>query len=167
MRKTVTALALVVVLLLVAALPATAAPNNRNNAEAVPLDCGAPIGDAISVRTVPGEGASGWNVETGEHYVAKAFSFQQEITVKITDGAEINVTFGDSEDFGAEAPAIGRKELVECTDRVEFEDGPFTIDAEFAALLNADLQTDVFAEGQEVTISLTSTFTVLILIPGN
>jgi hypothetical protein len=167
MRKTVTTLALVAALVAMAALPATAAPNNKNNTEVVPLDCGAPIGDAISVRTVPGEGASGWNVETGEHYVAKAFSFQQEVTVKITDGAEINVTFEDTEDFGAEAPANGRKELVECTDSFEFEDGPFTIDAEFAALLNADLQTDIFEEGQEVTISLTSTFRVLILIPGN
>lgn len=167
MRKTATTLVLVAGLVLMAALPATAAPNNKNNADLVPLDCGAPIGDAISVRTVPGEGASGWNVDTGEHYVAKAFSFHQEITVKITDGAEVMVTFEDTEDFGAEAPAKGRKDLVECNDTFEFEDGPFTIDAEFAALLNGELQTDIFEEGQEVTISSTSTFKVLILIPGN
>ena len=167
MKKTFTTLTLLAGLLLMAALPATAAPNNKNNAEVVPLDCGAPIGDTISVRTVPGEGASGWNVDTGEHYVAKAFSFHQEVTVKITDGAEVAVRFEDTEDFGATAPANGRKELVECTDTFRFEDGPFTIDAEFAAILNAELQTDIFEEGQEVTISSTSTFTVLILIPGN
>ncbi len=167
MRKTVTTLAVAAAMVAMAALPATAAPNNKNNAEVVPLDCGAPIGGAISVRTVPGEGASGWNVDTGDHYVAKAFSFEQEVTVRITDGAELTVTFGDTEDFGATAPAKGRKELVECTDTFDFEDGPFTIDAEFAALLNADLQTDIFEEGQEVTISLASTFTVLILIPDN
>ena len=167
MRKTVTTLALVAAMVAMAALPATAAPNNKNTTEVVPLDCGAPIGDAISVRTVPGAGQSGWNVDTGDHYVAKAFTFKQEITVNITDGAELTVTFGDNEDFGATAPANGRKELVECTDSFEFEDGPFIIDAEFAALLNADLQTNIFEEGQEVTISVASTFTVLILIPGN
>lgn len=167
MRKTVTTLALVAAMVPAAALPAAAAPNNKNTAEVVPLDCGAPIGDAISVRTVPGEGAPGWNVDTGEHYIAKAFSFHQEITVKITDGAEITVTFEDTEDFGATAPAKGRKELVECTDNFEFEDGPLTIDAEFAALLNTEFQTDIIDEGQEVTISSTSTFTVLIHIPGN
>ena len=167
MRKTVSLLVLVTALVLVAALPATAAPDNKNTTGLVPLDCGAPIDDAVWVRTVPGEGASGWNVDTGKHYVAKAFSFHQEITVEITDGAQLTVTFEDTEDFGATAPAKGRNDLVECSDTFEFEDGPFTIDAEFAATLNAELQTDIFAEGQEVTISSTSTFEVLILIPGN
>jgi hypothetical protein len=167
MRKTLSTLGLVVALLLMAALPAMAAPNNANNADdLVPLDCEAPVGDAITVRPVPGEGKSGWNVDTGKHYVAKQFSFRDEVTVEITDGAEASATFEFVDDSGAKAPANGRKELVECTDIFEFVDGPFPLDAEFAAILNAEFETDIFAEGQEVTISSISTFTVLLLVPG-
>ena len=167
MRRTLSAIGLVAAMLLMSALPATAAPNNKNNADnLVPLECDAPIGE-ITVRPAPGDGKSAWNVETGAHYVAKQFSGTDEVTVQITDGDSASATFVFVQDSGAEAPANGRKDLVECTNTFSFVDGPFVIDAEFAEILNADFETDIFEEGQEVTISVVSTFNVLVLVTGN
>lgn len=168
MRGIVKTLALVTVLVLTATLPAAAAPDNKNTTDVVVLDCGEPIDGVVAIRPAPGEGGkSGWNVETGDHYVAKAFESRDEVTVSITDGPEVSAVFEFAEEFGASAPAKGRKDLVECTDTFEFEDGPFPIDAEFADILNAEFDTDIFEAGQEITISSLSAFTVLVLVPGS
>ncbi len=167
MRKTLSTLGLVAAMLLTSALPATAAPNNKNNAdELIPLECDTPIGD-VTVRPQPGGGLAAWDVETGENYVAKQFTFTSEVTVQIVDGDSASATFVDVADFGAAAPANGRKDLVECTNTFEFVDGPFPIDAEFADILNADLETDIFEEGQVVIISGVQTLSILVLKPGN
>lgn len=165
MRKTLTTLGLVAVLLLVSALPSAAAPNNKNNADnIIPIVCPEPLG-AIEVRPNPGQGLPAWDVETGQHQVAKRFTFDDDVTVEIVEGGEgsASQTFGFVRDFGAEK---GNKDLVECTSTVEFVDGPIPLDAEFAGILNADFETDIFEEGQVVTISVVSTFTVLALITG-
>jgi hypothetical protein len=166
MKRTLLTLGLVASLVLVAAWPATAAPNNKNNADnVIPLECDEPIGP-VFVRPVPGNGNPAWNVETGAHYVAKSFANEDEVTVTITDGDSATETFFNVQDKGASAPAVGRKALVECTTTFEFEDGPFEIDAEFADILNEDFNTDIFEAGQEVTISGVSMFTVLVLATG-
>lgn len=167
MRKTLLTLGVVAALLLMAAVPATAAPNNKNNADLViPLECDAPIGE-VTVRPTPGNGNPAWNVETGANYVAKQFSSTDQVTVQIVDGDSVSASFEFTEDHGASAPANGREDLVECTATFEFVDGPFPIDAEFAGILNAEFGTDIFEEGQFVTISSASTLTILALVPGN
>ncbi len=167
MRKTLSTVGLVAAMLLTSALPATAAPNNKNNTDdLIPLECDAPIGD-ITVRPQPGNGDSAWNVETGEHAVGKHFTFSSQVTVQIDDGDSASSSFVDVFDHGASAPANGREDLVECTNTFEFVDGPISVDAEFADILNADLETDIFEEGQAVTISGVQTLTVLVLVPGN
>jgi hypothetical protein len=166
MRRTLTTLALVAAMLLTVALPAAGAPNNKNNADnVISLDCGE-LGN-VMVRPQPGQGNAAWDVDTGENYVAKQFSGIDDVTVAIVDGESVSSTFEFFVSYGAEAPANGRKDLIECTDSVDFVDGPFPIDAEFAAILNADFDTDIFAEGQFVTISVESSLTILVLQPGN
>lgn len=164
-RRTLRVFGLVAALLMAAAAPATAAPDNRNNAEnVIPLECDAPIGD-ITVRTAPGQGLPAWDLDTGEIYVAKQFVSSDEVTVQIVDGDSVSATFEGIDDRGGAAPAQGR-DLVACEATFEFEDGPFPIDAGFAEELNTAFATDIFADGQIVTISGFSTFTVLVLAPG-
>lgn len=164
MRRTLTTLGLVAALLLMVAVPATAAPNNKNNAEnVIPLECDGGVGE-IAVRPNPGQGLPAWDVETGEHQVAKRFTFSDEVTAQIEDGDSASQSFGFVRDFGAEK---GNKDLVECTSTMEFVDVlPFPLDPEFADVLNADFETDIFEAGQFITFSGTSTLTVLALITG-
>lgn len=152
--------------MMMAASPATAAPNNKNNEfDVVPLECDAPLFEVV-VRPNPGEGSPAWNVETGAHYVAKRFEITDEFTAQIVGGDSVTTIEETVEDFGASAPANGRKDLVPCVGTFAFADGPFEIDDQFAADLNDGFGTDIFAAGQLVTISGSSTFRVLVLVTG-
>ena len=145
------------------ALPATAAPINKNNEfNVIPLTCEGL--DTVAVRPNPGRGLPAWDVESGQHQVAKRFTFNDSVTVEIIDGGEGSEsnTFGDVRDYGAEK---GNKDLVECTSKNTFS---FVeeLDEGFAAALNADFGTEIFAAGQVVEITVESTLTVLALITG-
>jgi hypothetical protein len=162
MKRTLITLGLVTASFGLMTSSAIAAPNNKNNADnVIPLEC-EELGE-IAVRPNPGNGLPAWDVESGEHQVAKQFTFVDEVTVTIEGGDSASTTFSGTDDYGAEN---GNKDLVECTATFEFNDGPFPIDAEFAAILNADFETDIFEEGQFVTISSTTTLTVLAMITG-
>lgn len=146
------------------ALPATAAPNNKNNADnVIPLTCEGL--NTVAVRPNPGRGLPAWDVESGQHQVAKRFTFNDSVTVEIIDGGEGSAsnTFEEVRDYGAEK---GNKDLVECVSNRSFVDGPIPLDPGFAAILNADFGTDIFAAGQLVEITVESTLTVLALITG-
>ena len=145
------------------ALPATAAPNNKNNADnVIPLTCEGL--DTVAVRPNPGRGLPAWDVDSGQHQVAKRFTDSVEETWTILEGGEgtVSGSFSNVRDYGAEK---GNKDLVECTLNDTFSD-TFPLDDGFAGFLNGEFDTDSFAGGQLVNVSGTFTLTVLALITG-
>lgn len=163
MRRTVTTLGLVGAMLLAAAFPAMAAPNNKNTT-VLDVVCG---GEEIQLRPNPGRGGPAWDVETGEHQVGKRFSGSETVTVTIITGASsgdfVSETNEFVEDHGAEK---GNKDLVECTTGDTFVPFEGEIDEGFADALNADFGTTIFEAGQEVSITVEFTLTVLALFTG-
>ena len=163
MRRTFTTLGLVAAMLLTVALPASAAPNNKNNAgNVIPLTCEGL--DTVAVRPNPGRGLPAWDVDSGQHQVAKRFTDSATETWTILEGGEgtVSGSFSNVRDFGAEK---GNKDLVECTTGDTFSD-TFSLDDGFAGFLNAEFDTEIFAGGQLVNVSGTFTLTVLALITG-
>ncbi len=176
MKRTITTLGLVAALLLVAALPASAAPRNANNEDFV-LDVTCVDGDGVdqgwtAVRPTPSsEGKPAWDTETGWLQVGKNFQYSETVTATIVDGDEASIgddasfDFEDGSDHGA---YNGNKELITCT--VVFVDGVVDvledIDEELAGILNADFDTDIFAAGQTVEIHVVATLTVQAIVPG-
>jgi len=163
-------LACLAALMVSAALPAGAAPDNKNTDYLVPLECGGSIG-SIVVRPAPGGwGISAWDVVSGKHYVAKSFSDETTITATIVGGS----TFGPKtvtsvKDFGATAPAKGRT-LVECSvtivqDLAALPGG--VISEDDAGYLNFFFGTTQFAAGQHLTGTSAENLVVKALVPGS
>lgn len=168
-RMTVLLATIALVAVGVLAAPAGAAPNNKNIGPTFPMTCGYPINAQVWVIITPGgPGISAWNVNTGQHYVAKSFSDESMIEVTAINGAptDYSGTLEDERDFGAKAPAKGRT-LVECT---SYEEGDLAdlgaIDADTADYLNYFFDTDVFAPGQELMGTYSDDFVAQVLVPG-
>ena len=160
MSRRLLTLGLVATMVLMAALPATAAPNNKNT---VVLDVVCD-GVEIQLRPVPGRGGPAWDVETGEHQVGKRFTVSETVTATIIDGDSVSNTNESVDDYGAEK---GNRDLVECTTGDSFVPFSGVIDEGFADVLNGDFGTDIFEAGQEVIITVEFTLTVLAVFPGN
>lgn len=159
MRRTLTTLGLVAAMLLMVALPASAAPNNKNT---VVLDV--TCGDVdIQLRPNPGRGGPAWDVESGEHQVAKRFTASETVTATIVGGDSFSFSDESVMDMGAEK---GNKDLTVCTTGDTFDIPLGVIDADLADALNADFGTNMFAAGQEVIITVQFELTVLAIFPG-
>ena len=159
MRRTLTTLGLVAAMLLTVALPASAAPNNKNTT-VLDVTCG---GVDIQLRPNPGRGGPAWDVATGEHQVAKRFTSSETVTATIVDGGSASFSNETVMDMGAEK---GNKDLTVCTTGDTFDIPLGVIDAGLAGALNADFGTNIFEEGQEVVITVEFDLTVLAIFPG-